>query len=64
MLKRLTRKLFILFMLCAALTVVSSSSASTTKPQPKGYCVEVPICAYDCCSGYYCCDNYGNCYCG
>lgn len=61
MLKTLTRKFFILFMLCATLTAVSSGSAPTTK---KGFCYEVPICAYDCCSGYYCCDRWGNCYCG
>ena len=59
MLKTITRKLFILFVLCAALTAVSAGPAGPTK-----FCYEVPICAYDCCSGYYCCDRWGNCTCG
>jgi hypothetical protein len=61
MLKRLTRKLVTLSVLCAALAAVSSAALSTNS---RAYCYEVPLCAYDCCSGYYCCDRWGNCYCG
>lgn len=62
MLKRLTRKFFILFALVAALTAVSSAPAPSAGSGL--FCQEVPICAYDCCSGYWCCDRWGNCYCG
>lgn len=62
MLKRLTRKLLTLSVLVAALAAVSSSSASSTNS--RRYCVDVPICYGDCCSGYWCCDRWGNCSCG
>lgn len=61
MLKKLTRKLVTLSVLVAALAAVSSTPALSTG---RAYCYEVPICAYDCCNGYYCCDRWGNCYCG
>lgn len=62
MLKRLTRKLVTLFVLVIALAAASSTAASSTNG--RAYCVEVPMCAYDCCNGYWCCDRWGNCYCG
>jgi hypothetical protein len=49
MLKRLTRKFFILFVLVAALTAVSFTPASSTNRIV--ICDEVPICYGDCCSG-------------
>jgi hypothetical protein len=62
MLKKLTRKLFTLLVLVAALTAVSSAPTSSAKSQR--YCLDVPICYGDCCSGYWCCDRWGNCTCG
>jgi hypothetical protein len=62
MLKRLTRKLVVLSVLVAALAAVSSTSASSTNS--RRYCVDVPICTDGCCSGYWCCDRWGNCTCG
>jgi len=64
MLKRLSRKLITLSVLVVALATISSAPASSSNN--RGYCVEVPICSgdYSCCSGYWCCDNWGNCSCG
>lgn len=61
MLNRLTRKLFTLLVLVAALAAISSAPAASTN---RRFCVEVPICSDGCCSGYWCCDRWGNCYCG
>ncbi len=59
MLKRLTRKLATLLVLCAALTVVSSAPASHTK---RGvFCLDDGIGAYGC-FGIVCC-NEGGCWC-
>lgn len=58
MLKRLTRKLFILFVLCAALTAVLSNSSTNSKR----YCVDMPI-DTSCPNNYLCCDRWGNCTC-
>lgn len=54
MLKRLTRKLVILSMLCAALAVVSSTSAASSTRRML-ICFDVP----DACVGgeKYCCDR-------
>ncbi len=63
MVKRLTRKLFTLFVLVAALTAVSFTPSSSTNRIV--ICDEVPICYGDCCSGYWCCDRIsGDCHCG
>jgi hypothetical protein len=63
MLKRLSRKFFILFALVAALTAVPSSPASSSNRIL--ICYDVPICYGDCCSGYWCCDrSSGECFCG
>lgn len=59
MLKRLTRKLFTLVVLCAALTSMGSTPASST--HRIWICWDVPI-TQDCPSGYYCCD-YSSGYC-
>lgn len=62
MLKRLTRKFFILFMLCAAFVAVVSAPAPATGRQIL-ICQEVPMTS-DCPSGYWCCDTIsGNCGC-
>lgn len=59
MLKRLTRKLVTLLVLCAALTAVSFAPAS----QARGgvYCLDDGIGAYGC-FGWVCC-NDGGCWC-
>jgi hypothetical protein len=54
MLKRLTRKLFTLVVLCAALTSVASSPASSNRRI--WICWEMPITA-ECQTGYMCCDS-------
>ena len=61
MLKRLGRKLFTLFVLCAALTTVSSAPASSTNRRIV-ICQEAPM-EYGCTSGYYCCYDDGYCSC-
>lgn len=64
MLKQFSRKLITLSVLCVALAAVSFSPASSTTKRQL-YCVDVPMCTYDCCSGYWCCDRWGeNCTCG
>jgi hypothetical protein len=61
MLKRLTRKLFTLVVLCAALTCVASAAASSTRGI--WICLDGPI-TQDCLSGSYCCDpSSGYCVC-
>jgi hypothetical protein len=60
MLKRLTRKLFTVVVLCAALTTVSYAPASSTNRQM--FCFDGPI-TNECDCGYYCCDRFGNCTC-
>jgi hypothetical protein len=62
MLKRLTRKLITLSVLVVALGAVSFASAPSNNN--RRYCVDVPICTDGCCSGYWCCDRWGNCTCG
>jgi len=62
MLKRLRVKLFTLFVLCTALIAIASTPASSNASGR--YCLDVPICYGDCCSGYWCCDQWGNCTCG
>jgi hypothetical protein len=66
MLKRLTRKLFTLFVLVSALSVVSftpapSAAASTSRIR---ICWDVPL-DYGCYpTNRWCCDGDGNCGCG
>jgi hypothetical protein len=62
MLKRLSRKLITLSVLVVALVTVSFAPVSSANN--RGYCYEVPICSDGCCSGYVCCDRWGNCSCG
>lgn len=61
MLKKLRRKLFTLFVLCAALTAISStpaSSATTGGP----YCFDAPLGSG--CPSYICCiDPDSDCWC-
>ena len=59
MLKRLTRKLFTLVVLCAALTSVASAPASSTNLYP--YCF-YDVVTVECPTGWYCCDG-NNCWC-
>ena len=58
MLKRLTRKLLTLSVLCAALAAVASSPAKS----PGRYCLPGEI-TNECTSGLWCCDRNG-CTCG
>ena len=61
MLKRLTRKLVTLSVLCAALAAVSSAPASSANRRIV-ICYPAPV---DFCeSGYYCCHDDGSCKCG
>lgn len=62
MLKRLTRKFFILFVLCAALTTVASAPAPASCSNSKWPCWDMPL-SDSCSSGYLCCDRWGNCTC-
>lgn len=60
MLKRLTLKLFTLFVLCAALTAVSSPPASSTN---RGvFCMDAPM-EYGCNTDRVCCYDWGYCWC-
>lgn len=61
MLKRITARLFALLVLCGALAILAYPPASSSSGR---YCLDVPICYGDCCSGYWCCDQWGNCTCG
>lgn len=58
MLKRLTRKLVTLLVLCVALTAVSAAS---TRPTKKTFCLDDGIGAYGC-YGMVCCSE-GSCWC-
>jgi hypothetical protein len=56
---RLMRKLFTLVVLCAALTAVSATHASTTRGGV--FCVDAPL--ESGCWGLYCCNEWGGCWC-
>ncbi len=58
MLKKLTRKLFILFVLCAALTAVWFAPPSSAGGV---FCVEAPL--ESGCYGWICCNEWGGCWC-
>ena len=61
MLKGLARKLFILFVLCAALTTITFAPASSAKGGP--FCFREPESTPDCVSAYWCCTGLGDCWC-
>lgn len=60
MLKRLTRKLFVLFVLVAALAAVSSTPAAPTN-RGGVFCLDAPLDSG--CYGLICCNEWGGCYC-
>jgi hypothetical protein len=61
MLKKLRRKLFTLFVLCAALMAVSFPPAASANTGV--FCMPAPV-EYDCASGWICCTEYdSNCLC-
>jgi len=64
MLKRLTRKLFTLFVLVFALTVVSFTPAPSAASSTNSIliCWDAPL-EYGCTGIYWCCDGDGNCFC-
>lgn len=63
MLKRLTRKLIILSVLCAALVPVSSAPARPTPARGGVFCVDAPL-ESGCAPGtLLCCNDYGGCWC-
>ena len=59
MLKRLTRKIFILFVLVAALAV--ASSAPNAANAGGVFCVDAPL--ESGCFGWICCNEWGGCWC-
>ena len=60
MLRRLTRKLFTLVVLCAALAIASSAPVARTNV----ICMDAPV-EWGCPSNYFCCREYtSECWCG
>ena len=65
MLKRLTLRPFILFMLCVGLTAVSFTPASSTQASSTRlgiFCMDAPL-EYGCNTTRVCCDDWGHCWC-